>query len=233
VRLTGPAGQSVSSGGAPLLIGRSPAAQVRLDGSAAADYHAVVWCHARWDESGQLRDVGVFVDDLHSGLGTLLNGLPVRNAQLADGDCLEVGGQALRVELLGDLEDYARMSLVPSLAAPALVLTCLSGPGVNATAPVPPAPGRLLIGSTEGCGLRLPAQAVRTEHAELLHPPATGPEDPWRPSCTIRDLTGGQATRVNDRPPPAAGEELPVVPGDVLRLGIQPNTCDLLLHYAF
>ena len=74
-------GERFALGPSELKIGRSPASTVRLDDSGAAWDHCVL----------RPRDGGWRVVDLHTGAGTFVNGMRVREQALEPGDQLQIG----------------------------------------------------------------------------------------------------------------------------------------------
>jgi len=80
---------------APLLVGRDPAAGLALRDS------GISWHHVRF-EIGE--DGLVHVTDLDSTNGTRVNGRPIEEAILEDGDCVEVGQTILRLEMADGVE---------------------------------------------------------------------------------------------------------------------------------
>src|SRR5262249_23691916 len=75
----------------PLVIGSNKSSDLHLRDA------AVSWNHARiWVEGSE-----VLVEDLGSASGTLLNGAPVKRAQLMAGDTLTVGSTQVGLEGAG------------------------------------------------------------------------------------------------------------------------------------
>lgn len=71
----------------PILVGRDPSAQVIIDDSLVSRQHARL----------QVTADGVWVEDLGSANGTLLNGVVIQTAMLRPGDVLEIGELRLRL----------------------------------------------------------------------------------------------------------------------------------------
>jgi pSer/pThr/pTyr-binding forkhead associated (FHA) protein len=73
---------------APRVIGRAPGCDVRIDGPAAAERHALLEPQAG----------GIALHDLGSPEGSLVNGYPVRHAWLQPGDQLVIGTHRFVIE---------------------------------------------------------------------------------------------------------------------------------------
>jgi pSer/pThr/pTyr-binding forkhead associated (FHA) protein len=74
-----------------ILIGRTPNADIHLGDTTVSVKHAVI------EGLGELEDaVEVYLQDLGSTNGTLLNGSPVRRQPLHDGDQIGIGRHQLR-----------------------------------------------------------------------------------------------------------------------------------------
>jgi pSer/pThr/pTyr-binding forkhead associated (FHA) protein len=68
--------------GRRILVGRAPSADVRIDDPRVSRLHARI----------EMRDDGVYVEDLGSRNGTLVDGQPVANSRpLASGDEITIG----------------------------------------------------------------------------------------------------------------------------------------------
>jgi pSer/pThr/pTyr-binding forkhead associated (FHA) protein len=68
--------------GRRILVGRAPSADVRIDDPRVSRLHARI----------EMRDDGVYVEDLGSRNGTLVDGAPVASSrQLANGDEITIG----------------------------------------------------------------------------------------------------------------------------------------------
>jgi hypothetical protein len=90
-RIDLPDGQAVLVWEGTTLIGRDPAAQVRLVDSRVSRHHAQIEAHG-----------GRFVlQDLGSTNGTTVNGTPATEHELSDGDVIGVGGVELRYHRTG------------------------------------------------------------------------------------------------------------------------------------
>jgi len=87
VILNGRVMQKLSLAKDRILIGRSAQSDVRINHVGVSRSHAVIT-----SKSG-----GVFVEDLESSNGTLVNGKRVRSAQLRNGDIVEIGSFSLHV----------------------------------------------------------------------------------------------------------------------------------------
>lgn len=77
-----------------MLIGRTPRADIHLGDTTVSAKHAVI---EGINNGGGV--VEVYVQDLGSTNGTLLNGMPVRRQPLHDGDQIGVGKHCLRFSL--------------------------------------------------------------------------------------------------------------------------------------
>ncbi len=71
---------------APVIIGRSPQATIRIDNPAVSHHHARVF----------LKDDKYYVQDLGSLNGTFLNGAQITEAALREGDSIEIGNHNIR-----------------------------------------------------------------------------------------------------------------------------------------
>jgi len=71
-----------------ILVGRSAESDVRINHVGVSRSHAAIFS----------RGGGVFVEDLESSNGTLVNGKRVRSIQLRNGDVVEIGSFALHVK---------------------------------------------------------------------------------------------------------------------------------------
>ena len=88
-----------------VTLGRAIEADVRVNDARASRMHARIRVE-RDPATGAAR---YRVTDLGSTNGTLLNGQPVREAYLEDGDKLTVGEHLLRFDLLDDIDrEYQR-----------------------------------------------------------------------------------------------------------------------------
>ncbi len=83
-----------------VLIGRSADCDVRVDSADVSRMHAAIVAR-----SGRH-----FLEDLGSSNGTELNGRPVKNGELRNGDIVQVGDYSLHVGILGatDADGRAR-----------------------------------------------------------------------------------------------------------------------------
>ncbi len=79
--------------GESINIGRGTGAQVRLNSESVAPLHAVL----------RLNEQGLLIEDLGSGIGTLVNSQRVNSASLSAGDRVQIGSSDLRVFKEGDL----------------------------------------------------------------------------------------------------------------------------------
>jgi diguanylate cyclase (GGDEF)-like protein len=83
-----------------VTLGRALEADVRVNDARASRLHARI----RIDRDPRTGEALYRVTDLGSTNGTLLNGEPVSEAYLQDGDKLTIGEQLLRFELLDDID---------------------------------------------------------------------------------------------------------------------------------
>lgn len=83
----GDRGKRVGVAEAPVVVGRSPDADLQLPRRTVSRHHCVVWREA---ESYRLRDLG-------ATNRTCVNGLPIIDARLAEGDVIAVGDCLLRL----------------------------------------------------------------------------------------------------------------------------------------
>ena len=83
-----------------VLIGRSADCDLRIDSADVSRMHAAIVA-----KSGRH-----FLEDLGSSNGTSLNGRPVRNAELRNGDIVQIGDYLFYVGILGAMgaDDLAR-----------------------------------------------------------------------------------------------------------------------------
>ena len=89
LKMIDPATSQIFPLGEEVTIGRAPGCSVPL-----ADDTYVSQLHARI----YVRDGRPFVEDLGSTNGTVVNGAPVRERRLADGDELRIGSATIRFE---------------------------------------------------------------------------------------------------------------------------------------
>ncbi len=88
-----------------VTLGRALEADVRVNDARASRMHARITV----ERDAATGDVRYRITDLDSTNGTLLNGQPVSDAYLQDGDKLTVGEQLLRFDLLDDIDrEYQR-----------------------------------------------------------------------------------------------------------------------------
>jgi two-component system, cell cycle response regulator len=83
-----------------VILGRALEADVRVNDARASRLHARI----RTERDPHTGEAVYRVTDLGSTNGTLLNGEPVADAYLQDGDKLTIGEQLLRFELLDDID---------------------------------------------------------------------------------------------------------------------------------
>jgi len=85
---------------AEVTLGRALDADVRINDSQASRLHAQI-CTERDDATGEVR---YRLIDLKSTNGTLLNGKPITEAFLEDGDKFVIGDQLIRFEMLDEID---------------------------------------------------------------------------------------------------------------------------------
>jgi pSer/pThr/pTyr-binding forkhead associated (FHA) protein len=183
--------QPLTLGRLVTLIGSSPSARLYLPSK------AVSRCHAAVIHTGGV----VFIRDLASRTRTRVNGRPVKEAELSDGDVIEVSKFAFR---------FTR----PSAAAPALPQPPAPRPPLPPGAleiegldePVPLDARALLIGRRETADISLTENAASSAHALVLV--ADGKH-------LVRDLNSRTGTFVNG----VKVHEHVLSPGDVIRVG--------------
>jgi pSer/pThr/pTyr-binding forkhead associated (FHA) protein len=211
---------AATSAGRPLLIGSHPLCPVRVQGAGVAALHCLLtWLPA-----------GLHVLDLDSGGGTLLDGRPVHEGAVRDGQTLTAGGQALMVRVAGDPCAPGAGQLRRTRETPrAVALTVFHGPHSGETVLLPP--GRTLrLGRSPEADLCLLGDArISRHHLDLTLQPAAGdPAEP--PVVRVRDAGSRSGTVVNRLS--VTGETTATV-GDVIQFGnparVTPTA--LLLHY--
>jgi hypothetical protein len=117
-----------------LTIGRRPYNDLLLDDLTVSGEHAIV--HTATGES--------VIHDLKSRNGTLINGAPVMQQQLADGDCVDVGIYRL-VYKIERIEGRPATTFRPALMPPtqSLLPTNLAGARTSAWVPSGAGPARI------------------------------------------------------------------------------------------
>ena len=98
------------------LAGRDLGAEVVIPDGRVSRHHA----------SLSLEKAGLYIEDLHSQNGTLLNSERIQRAQLKHGDSIKLGDYEFILEVTGESETLALVPGMPSPAA-ARVLASLSG----------------------------------------------------------------------------------------------------------
>lgn len=158
-----------------LTIGRRPYNDIQLDDLTVSGEHALI----------RVRGQTVVVHDLGSRNGTLVNGLPIQQRTLVDGDVIDVGIYRLRFELSFDglaglsdgLADLAHAGIPDTGFTPGLagIAGLMAGPGVAGGFP----------GFGPGTGARdgqpagnplaePPAEPIRLAHVVYLNGPQSG-----------------------------------------------------------
>ena len=233
VKLTSPAGVVATSVASPVFIGNHGLCNMRLERGSTGRFHAVV----SWDSEtapgggGPTGTGGVFVEDLHSGHGTLHNGEPVRRAQLHDGDTLEVGGHRISVALKGDVCRQSEALGHAVIAPGGLAITCIEGPAAGATYALSEARDEVVLGKGDACDFALECDEVSRRHAAICWTSAKGTDGHYRPVLAVRDMGSTNGTPLRGKRLPA-WQDARVGPGDVIRLSEGTDHCDLLVHYG-
>src|SRR5712692_8694742 len=83
-----------------VTVGRALEADVRVNDSRASRLHARITTE-RGENKGEIR---FRLTDLDSTNGTILNGKPIDQAFLQDGDKFEIGDQLIRFEMLDEID---------------------------------------------------------------------------------------------------------------------------------
>jgi FHA domain len=139
----------------PLLIGSHPRCTVHLPGPAVAPMH----CFLSWLPRG------LYLFDLNSGQGTLLDDKPIRFALVRDGQTITVGSRTLRVELKGTPTEPAARRQIKKPTT--LAITAVQGKHKGASAVL--ACGQpMVVGQAATCDLRLDSEKkLLPRHVEL------------------------------------------------------------------
>jgi len=110
-----------------ITIGRHPDNHLALTSESASSHHATL----------AFRDGAWFVQDLGSSNGTRVNGAPIEEAQLADGDRIHFGDvQALFYE--NDADAQNATSVAEVIEAPILLPDAIKAPAPKSAPPPPP-----------------------------------------------------------------------------------------------
>lgn len=230
VRMVSSAGRSAGTDSRPVLIGDDSACDLRLSGGGVGRFHAIVFWDVVLDRAGRVSDAGVFVEDLHSGRGTVLNGQPVLRAKLAHGDTLEIGGHRIVVDVTGNVRVRAEALYRERPATRGLSITCIEGPAAGATLILDPNKKTAVIGRAPDCDFVLPCTKVSSHHLDVLCELAPQPDGSYRPEFRLTDAGSTNGTVLNGREL-ARGELAKLAPGDLIRLGKDKDRCDLLVHH--
>lgn len=194
-------GRIVRSRGPVVLVGRHPAAEVRIPHRAASPRHLLLVLDRR----------GVFAVDLLSRSGTRVAGRPIATAWLGVGEAVELAGH--RIEILRLRADGAAIDPVPpgdevDPFAPALGVEPLAlHPEGDAHPPWVVGSALVLLGRSEACALRLRDAAAAPIHAAIWREPG---------SVHLVDLAG-RRTRVNGH---AVAGPVPLQTGVRVELGL-------------
>jgi pSer/pThr/pTyr-binding forkhead associated (FHA) protein len=231
VELASSAGQFTSSDSRPILIGHDSTCDLRLGGGGVARFHAVVCWDAETDERGNVAEAGVFIEDLHSGRGTKLNGQAVQRTALSDGDTVEVAGHRITVSFTGNIQQRAQALATVKPEAGKLAMTCIEGPDAGLTFALNPNTADLVLGREPDTDIVFTDEEISGHHARITNEMADVGGGTYRPSFSIKDLQSTNGTAVN-RHELKKGEKYKLGPGDIVRLGRGKGHCDVLVHYA-
>ena len=181
------------------LVGSRKTARIHLNSKSVSRAHALLI----------VTPTGLFVHDLQSRVGTQVNGEPVREMDLHDGDELTVANFTFVVGEPRDLPVAAR----PPRFAPTVLR--LSKPG-GATDTADLVARVTLIGRRSGSDVHLPFGDVSTANTALVRLEGFAGESdaPGHVGYAVYDL-GGKGTVINGRPVHKA----PFNPGDTLVIG--------------
>jgi pSer/pThr/pTyr-binding forkhead associated (FHA) protein len=161
---------------ARIVLGRGPAADVRIPDPAVSEAHA----------SAQLRGNDWMLTDLASRNGTKHNGqrlLADRARKLRDGDLIELGTYTLSfhtgvlmtepmsAERTAELARrlWREAQSARGIELPAARLCVLSGPRTGDRLEILAAPSRMHVGGNEKCQLVLPEPALARDTLEIAH----------------------------------------------------------------
>lgn len=231
VQLISSAGRTATSDSRPILIGADSTCELRLAGGGVARFHAVIYWDAPADRANGAGQSGVFVDDLHSSRGILLNGRSIQRSRLADGDTLEIGGHRITVSLFGDIAARAATLRAARPAVGNLAITCIEGPAAGASMRLDPQANRIVLGRNADCDFPLPCSKISGRHAEIAVQSAPHPDGCDRFQYTVTDLGSTNGTQMNGRPLEPQHPKN-IRPGDILRLAQDSDHCDLLVHHV-
>jgi len=229
VQLFSSSGENATTESRPLLIGRDSVCDLRLEGCGVARFHAVVYWDAPVDgKSNQIGEAGVFVEDLHSGRGTVRNGHPIGRERLADGDVLEVGGHRITINLVGNVRKRAEALHAARPEQGDLAITSVDDAAEGKLLRFALSHERVVLGRDRECDVVFDCEEISGRHAEIARSPEQ--DATHRPSFTIADLASTNGTLLNGsklKP----GEPHRLRPGDIIRLGTGRHHRDLLVHH--
>jgi pSer/pThr/pTyr-binding forkhead associated (FHA) protein len=229
VELTSSAGWSVPSVSRPILIGSDSACDLRLADGGVARFHAVIYWDAPTAANDDSGEPGVFLADLHSGRGVLLNDRPTQRARLNGGDTLQIGGHRITVSTFGDVVQRAAALHAARPAVGNLAVTCIEGPAAGASIRLDPQTSPIVLGRNDDCDLPLRCPKISGRHAEIAVQFAPQRDGSYRPQFTITDLGSTNGTLVSGRRlQPHQPQKIRV--GDIIRLVNDGDHCDLLVH---
>jgi len=201
-----PDGRKVVSRGQPLRIGRARLCDLRIDERTVEPLQAiVVW-----------RDDGPHLINL-SGKGVVceVGGSEISDRLLRDGDLIQVGGQVLKVSLIGDPAEPARQRRAAMATPNRFAVTVLRGPDEGRSALLP-AGQALVLGRQRDCDIIIRGDRhVSRHHLKLM----AGTAD-----VDLQDLGSRNGFFVNQTP---YNDRAVARLGDLLRIG----KTILLVHY--
>jgi pSer/pThr/pTyr-binding forkhead associated (FHA) protein len=231
VQLNSSSGQTATSDGGPILIGHGSTCTLSLAGGGVARFHAMVFWEVFRDARGTITEAGVFVEDLHSGRGLVLNGQPVQRAQLHDRDVLEIGGHRITVSFHGNVRSRAESLAQKKPPLQDWAITCVEGPAEGKSLKLSAAKERIIIGRHPSSDLVLDAPGISRNHAELRPATSDGGSGTPAEGWTVADLNSTAGSQLNGKRL-SPGQTAKLRPGDILRLAQDESRCDLLVHYT-
>ena len=217
------AGQIVSTDSLAITIGSDSSCQLRLGGSGVARFHAIFF----WNKDG------VYIEDLYSGRGILLNNRPIICEQVHDKDVLDIGGHKIKVSGFGNIQSRAQQLANTKSKETTLHLTCINGPSpaIGQTIVLEPEKEMFILGRDNRCGLVLDSEEISATHAQITRKLTPVGSGAFQVQFIITDLQSANGTIVNGhqlRP----NEKHIIKPGDVVRFSNNVAHCDLLVHYT-
>lgn len=231
VELASSAGRFAASDSRPILIGHDSTCDLRLGGGGIGRFHAVICWDAEIDQDRNINQPGVFVEDLHSGRGTKLNGQPVQRAALSDGDTIEISGHRITVSFTGNVQQRAAALAAVTPDQGKLAMTCIEGPDEGLNFSLDPKHADLVLGRDENADIVFTNDEISGRHARITAEMTESGGGTYRPAFSIRDMNSTNGTAVN-RHVLKKDETYKLGPGDIVRLGQGEDHCDLLVHFA-